>query len=198
MCFAAIRRHLTSLSEDIAVTSNVVRGAFAAILLAVFARPGHAQRASDSTLSFFGFRPGARIRSISAVLDSASGSRLRCDRAKADPRVTECRAVVSDPGMGGPVDLWVSAIDSISGIMTLSARVSPDQLDEWRGALERSYGRVGAKVQGNQWMMQWVRRGRMIRLTWRLEKNERVASVSLVDGHVLDNWHRTGKSARGG
>ena len=75
--------------------------------------------------------------------------------------------------------------------MTLSADVSADQLDAWRAELERSYGRVGAQVQGNQWMMQWVRKGRMIRLTWRTEKGNRVASVSLIDGHVLDAWGRS-------
>jgi hypothetical protein len=40
-------------------------------------------------------------------------------------------------------------------------------------------------------MMQWVRQGRMMRLTWRVSSSERVASVSLVDGHILDSWGRT-------
>jgi hypothetical protein len=40
-------------------------------------------------------------------------------------------------------------------------------------------------------MMQWVRRGRMLRLTWRAEKNSKTASVSLVDGRVLDAWGRS-------
>jgi hypothetical protein len=35
-----------------------------------------------------------------------------------------------------------------------------------------------------------VRRGRMLRLTWRLERSGKVASVSLVDGRVLDDWGR--------
>ena len=39
-------------------------------------------------------------------------------------------------------------------------------------------------------MMQWVRRGRMLRLTWRKERGDKVASVSLVDGRVLDGWGR--------
>ena len=39
-------------------------------------------------------------------------------------------------------------------------------------------------------MMQWVRQGRMLRLTWRIERGEKVASVSLVDGRVLDAWGR--------
>jgi hypothetical protein len=40
-------------------------------------------------------------------------------------------------------------------------------------------------------MMQWVRQGRMLRLTWRIEKSQKLASVSLVDGHLLDDWGRT-------
>jgi hypothetical protein len=39
-------------------------------------------------------------------------------------------------------------------------------------------------------MMQWVRRGRMLRLTWRKEGTATTASVSLVDGRVLDRWGR--------
>jgi hypothetical protein len=38
--------------------------------------------------------------------------------------------------------------------------------------------------------MQWVRQGRMLRLTWRIERGKKVASVSLVDGRVLDAWGR--------
>jgi hypothetical protein len=38
--------------------------------------------------------------------------------------------------------------------------------------------------------MQWVRQGRMLRLTWRTDKENRPVSVSLVDGHVLDAWGR--------
>ena len=53
-------------------------------------------------------------------------------------------------------------------------------------------------MQGTQWMMQWVRQGRMARLTWKVQRNERVASVSLVDGHVLDGWGRERRSSRGG
>ena len=39
-------------------------------------------------------------------------------------------------------------------------------------------------------MMQWVRQGRMMRLTWRTEKDNKPVSVSLVDGRVLDAWGR--------
>ena len=84
--------------------------------------------------------------------------------------------------------MWISAVDSVAGVITLSGGVGADQLERWRQTIERRYGRVNAKVQGSQWMMQWVRRGRMLRLTWRVERGEKVASISLVDGGVLDAW----------
>ena len=40
-------------------------------------------------------------------------------------------------------------------------------------------------------MMQWIRQDRMIRLTWRIDRTGKVASVALVDGAVLDAWGRT-------
>jgi hypothetical protein len=88
------------------------------------------------------------------------------------------------------VDLWLSAMDSAAGVLTLSSPVSGVELDRWRSGLETEFGTVDAFVQGPQWMLQWVRSGRMLRLTWRIEHGEKVASVSLVDGRVLDGWGR--------
>lgn len=160
------------------------------LLLAAAAEPARAEPMPPDTapLEFHGFRAGARLDELQALVRSLDGGRLRCDRAKADPRVAECRAVVNSTDLGGAVNLWVSAVDSVASVITLSSGVGADQLDRWRQAIERRYGQVDAKVQGSQWMMQWVRRGRMLRLTWRVERGEKVASVSLVDGRVLDAW----------
>ena len=161
------------------------------LLLPPAGRAGAAPGVSDtSRLQFFGFRAGARIDELSDRLRSLGGGPLRCKRSRTDRRVSECRAVLSDPELGGRVSLWVSAIDSVAGIMTLSGVVAPAQLDRWRYVLQERYGLVGKRVQGAQSMLQWVRRGRMIRLTWRLEAGGKVASVSLVDGRVLDDWGR--------
>lgn len=156
------------------------------------AHSGAAQTVADRhALEFLGFRAGARVDELSRHIESSGGRPLRCRRAKADRRVMECRGRVPDPVGGPAVEVWVSAIDSSAGVMALSARVGPNQLDTWRTMLQNRYGRVGLRVQGAQSMLQWVRRGRMLRLTWRVEHNERIASVSLVDGHVLDGWGRT-------
>jgi hypothetical protein len=166
----------------------------AALLLALAAADPSAPTGQSSpdtaALQFHGFRAGAPLRELNDLLQRLDGGRLRCQRAKADRRVSECRATLTHPDLGGPLSLWVSAIDSVAGVITLSSSVNPDQLDRWRRSIEASYGRVGAQAQGSQWMMQWVRRGRMLRLTWRVESGGRVASVSLVDGRVLDGWGR--------
>jgi hypothetical protein len=150
------------------------------------------QVSGDSAgLEFLGFRAGARLDELSFRLRSSGSGALRCKRSKADGRVSECRGVLRDSELAPRVDLWVSAIDSLAGVMTLSGQVDSIRLEDWRRNLTGRYGNVPIRVQGAQRMLQWVRRGRMIRLTWRLEGRGKVASVSLVDGHVLDNWGRS-------
>lgn len=156
-----------------------------------------ATAAPDSVgLEFLGFRAGARLDELQHHLRGIGGSRLRCRQSKLDRRVNECRALLNGGAGEGAVEVWVSAMDSLAGVITLSGVVGPGQLERWRGALEGSYGRVRTRIQGAQWMLQWVRRGRMIRLTWRLERGGKVASVSLVDGHVLDGWGRGSSASR--
>lgn len=147
--------------------------------------------ADTAALEFHGFRAGAPVAELQAIVRGRPGASLRCQRARADSLVSECRGTLDDPSLGGPVELWVSAVNGIASVITISALVEADRLDRWRESVERRYGRVDASVQGAQWMMQWVRQGRMLRLTWRSEHGSRTASVSLVDGRVLDRWGRT-------
>jgi len=178
---------------------TAVRAVVFAGLLLVPSRHGAiaVQVSGDSAgLEFLGFRAGARLDELSFRLRSSGNGSLRCKSSKADGRVSECRGVLRDSEMGPKVDLWVSAIDSLAGVMTLSGQVDSTQLEDWRRALTDQYGMVPIRVQGTQRMLQWVRRGRMIRLTWRLEGGGKVASVSLVDGHVLDNWGRSRSGLR--
>ncbi len=169
----------------------LVRALALAVLLVPPSTAQATPAAPDSTtLQFRGFRAGARLDELDGVVRRLDGDRLRCDRAKTDRRVTECRAVVQFADLGGPVDVWLSAVDSVASVITLSGEGSGGQVDRWRRSIERDYGAVGAKVQGSQWMMQWVRQGRMLRLTWRTDRHDKPVSLSLVDGRVLDAWGR--------
>lgn len=151
-----------------------------------------------AVLHFFGFRAGARLDELSHHLRQEGGSPLRCRRSRRDGRVSECRGVLQSSEEYPRVDVWVSAIDSVAGVMTLSGTLDQEQLEHWRRVLQEQYGRVGMRIQGRQSMLQWVRQGRMIRLTWRLERGAKVASVSLVDGHVLDSWGRSRAGTKSG
>jgi hypothetical protein len=166
-----------------------LRPTMISLVLALLLLPATASgvtRPDTSALHFRGFRAGARLDELDALL-RRHGGRLRCDRAKQDPKVSECRGRVSDSATGS-INVWVSAMDSAAGVITLSAAVDSSALGAWRRDLEQRYGRVAVQRQGGQSMQQWVRRGRMLRLTWRTERGELTASVSLIDGHVLDAW----------
>jgi len=149
-----------------------------------------AQLPQPGPLAFLGFEAGARLESVHRRLRELGSRGLRCDRSRRDPRVQECRASLKDPATTQPLELWLSAIDSQAGILTVSGAVSGVDIDRWKRALEAQFGVVGATVQGGQWMLQWVRQGRMLRLTWKIDQGAKVASVSLVDGPVLDGWGR--------
>lgn len=160
------------------------------LTLAVAAPASGQGAASLPPLSFLGFEAGARLDAVSQQVQALGGTGLRCDRSRRDRTVSECRATLFDPVWSRPVALWLSAMDSATGVLTLSGPVTGEQLDGWKTELETAFGGVGARVQGPQWMLQWVRQGRMMRLTWRVDNNAKVASVSLIDGWVLDDWGR--------
>jgi hypothetical protein len=169
---------------------HCVRALLLSALIAAAPARAAGQSAPLPPLRFLGIEAGLPLGELVREVTMLGGKALRCDRSRGDPSVHECRAAFRSPGFGQPLSLWASVIDSATGILTLSGPVTGAQLDEWRSTLETEYGVVGAQVQGPQWMMQWVRQGRMIRLTWRIEKGARVASVSLVDGRILDAWGR--------
>lgn len=164
-------------------------------LLAAFTSLLPAQEAAPASLGVFGFTAGAHLRDVALNVWDLEGSALRCDRSRLDARVNECRATLSLDDVSGPVELWMSAIDSVSGVLTLAGNLSPDEFDALRSGLERRYGRVNAQVQGQQWMMQWVRSRRMLRLTWKVQQGAKATSVSMVDGRVLDGWQAPRRSA---
>ena len=175
-----------------------VRALVVASLLLGFALPGAGVAAivpDTLALEFLGFRAGARLEELALHLRATGAGKMRCRQSKVDRRVRECRAVLNGPQLAGAAELWVSAMDSVAGVITLSGILAPAQLEGWREALETRYGVVRVRAQGAQSMLQWVRRGRMLRLTWKLERGEKVASVSLIDGRVLDSWGRAGAPA---
>jgi len=149
------------------------------------AAPSGAQGAG---LSFYGFRAGVSLASTDAQVRLLLGAGLSCQRSKADPQLQECRATVTDPVAERPVSIWLAAIDSLTGVVTVSATLPTGDFVRWRDEIEATYGPQPATVQGSQGMVQWIRGTQMLRLTWRAGAGRVETSVSLVDGPVLDGW----------
>ena len=160
------------------------------LALACLARPARSQIVVPDTtpLTFIEIPAGASLASLASRMRTLGGNPPRCVRSTRDRAVSECRGSFRQSGSAAPVELWLSAIDSLAGIITFKHTGSSERLNLWRDDLEHRYGVVPTQVQGNQRMKQWVRRGRMIRLTWRREAEGTSVSVSLVDGRVLDGW----------
>lgn len=112
------------------------------------------------------------------------GGSWRCATSRVDPRFTECRGVTQRDTT--PVTLTASLVNGAVAVMLLSAVVDNETGGAWLRDLATRYGEVAPRVSGGLAFWQWVRRGRMIRLTTRLEGDRRLVSVSLVDGHLLD------------
>lgn len=116
------------------------------------------------------------------------GNGLTCQRSRADRRLADCRASITDPVSSTRLSVWLAAVDSLTGVVTVSATLRTDEFERWRDDLEAVYGPRAATVQGTQGMVQWIRERQMLRLTWRAAPGRVETSVSLVDGPVLDGW----------
>ncbi|MGB7212476.1 MAG: hypothetical protein WBC97_07600 [Gemmatimonadales bacterium] len=148
------------------------------------------------SFEFLGFRPGMPRAAIDTAAHTAGADSLRCVSSPSDHRVGECRASLSNADADRTVDLWLSTIDDTASILTLSALLTTSRLERWRDFLIARYGAATPSARGPVTMLQWISGGRMLRLAWRSKGRGFDASVSMVDGRVLDGWgnHRPDSS----
>ena len=149
-------------------------------------RPAVAQM--PDSLEFLGFRPGMALPEIDSAAHRAGADSLRCVRSAADSLISECRASLSDADAGRTVDLWLSAVGDSASILTLAATLTPSRLDRWRDYLNARFGPAPPRTRGGITSCQWISDRRMLRLTWRAKGRSFEASVSMVDGRILDAW----------
>lgn len=88
------------------------------------------------------------------------------------------------------LSVTASMVRDALGVMLLSAPVGDADLRRWLGGFAARYGAVMPRASNGQETWQWVRRNTMLRVTTRREAGRRVASVSLVDGTLLDGLNR--------
>jgi len=140
---------------------------------------------STVALEFMGFRPGMSSADVQARI-SALGGRWSCSTSKVDTRFSECRGTLTAEG-GGQFQVTGSVVGGTTAVLLISGEVDDPALTRWVDDLSAKYGKVTARLANTQAMWQWVRQRRMIRITTRIERSTRVASVSLVDGVTLDS-----------
>lgn len=158
------------------------------VLLLAAAGRGLSAQAAPVGFEFLGFHPGMARPAIDTAAHAAGADSLECQASQADPHLSECRASLSTADADRTVDLWFSAVDDTATVLTLSARLTSARLDRWREFLSARYGAPPPRTRGPMTMLQWISDRRMLRLTWRAHGRGFDASVSMVDGRVLDAW----------
>lgn len=168
------------------------------LLLAPLPLMGQVVPAAADTVSleFLGFRAGLPMAELQDHATQAGRGVAACQRSVFDPRLGECRGGLPELDAGRSVDLWASIIDGRAAVTTLAGQLTPARFDRWRELLEGRYGSVAERHQGPMTVLQWVRHGQMLRLSWRSKGRDFEASVSLVDGPLLDNWANQGKRSK--
>jgi len=162
---------------------------FAGAVLCTAPRAALAQ--DPSPIEFLGFRPGSPRAEVEAQL-AANGGSWRCT-SSTDPRIVDCRGGM--PSVHGALTLTASVIDDRLAILLLAGAVNPDGLAVWRERLQSTYGSVTRRTDHGQETWQWIRRRQMLRLTTRIEAGQRVVSVSLIDGPLLDGLNPPARRA---
>lgn len=134
-------------------------------------------------IAFLGFQPGLPRAEVETRL-TAAGGRWACTTSR-DPRLVDCRGVVSDP-RDGLLSLTAALVDGALAILVIRGPLGEAGLERWRSDLEAHYGSVTPTSEHGQETWQWIRQRRMLRLTTRREAGARIVSVTLVDGPLLD------------
>ncbi len=155
----------------------------ASIGLAAGLAPGLAAQApAAAPLSFQGIQPGMTRHAVESVVASQGGT-LQC-QATREPRLHACTARLTVAG-----DLLIvtlSLVDSRIGIALVTARLPAERIARWHAELVSRYGERQPTRHPGQESFQWIQAGQMLRLTVRREAGGLTASVSLLDGALLD------------
>lgn len=158
---------------------------FAAVLAFVGTTSFAAAQDRPPELGMLGLGPGV-VQSDLQERVAKLGGRLTCRASSVDRRFTECTASLVRAPDGRRWELLASVVDSTSAVILLQTTVSAKDLETMRDDLAAALGRPNYRKQGSQQSYEWVRSGRMMRLTSRVERGLLQLSVSLVEGSVLD------------
>jgi hypothetical protein len=161
-----------------------MRSVIGALLLAAGVVSSGAAQSPGSVLEFLGLRPGMPESEMKAVIGDLGGT-FRCS-ATTEPRLRACSGTIPDPD-AGVLSVTASMVDGEVGVALVSATLAPTRVGDWHAALTDRYGDAPVQRRPGQERFQWILDRRMLRLTVRREAASLTASVSLVDGRLLDS-----------
>lgn len=144
--------------------------------------PARAQ--APPALGFHGLAPGMPRAALAEAVRGHGGT-LRC-RTTPEPRLEACSAALRLPA-GEAATLTASLVDGHLGVALVAARLEPAEVGRWHADLVDRFGDVPVERRAGQERFQWIRDRRMLRLTVRREGGGLTASVSVVDGRLLDD-----------
>jgi hypothetical protein len=152
-------------------------------LLGAGAVPGAAQSAPSLTVA--GLETGVERGQLESRV-AELGGRLECKGSAVDRRFAECSAVLKRAPDGRHWNLLASMVDGNAAILLLTAPFDAPRLTAFREELTQALGRPNLNSRGGQDSFEWVRAGRMLRLTSRHQGGRLEVAVSLVEGRLLD------------
>lgn len=143
---------------------------------------GLAAQSGHPPLEFLGVAPAMSRTAAVRLLDSL-GVSLSC-RPTREPRLTACEGRLA--GTPEALGVTLSVVDDRVAIAMVSGRMPADRIAEWHADLVARFGEPVSTRRPGQESFQWVRDAQMLRLTVRREAGGLAASISLVDGPLLD------------
>lgn len=153
--------------------------------LALVGTIGFGSSLQPPPLGLLGLAPGL-VQSDLQDRVAKLGGRLACRSSAVDRRFAECTAMLASAPDGRRWELLASLVDGTSAVILLKTGLSGPDLEILRSSLVTELGRPNYRKQGEQQSFEWVRSGRMMRMTSRPERGRVQLSVSLVEGSVLD------------
>lgn len=163
----------------------MIRRAVLPALLALSAGSGSPLAAQDPDLEVFGLAPGRPLAALQAQF-AKLGAKPACKKSPAEPRLTECTGALSASPDRRSWSLTASVVDDTAGVLMLRTSVDLRSRDGIREDWVARFGRPNLRKRGDQESYEWIRGGRMLRLSSRPEGGRYHLLATLVDGAVLE------------
>ena len=136
-------------------------------------------------LALLGLAPGIPRAALEERV-ARLGGRLACKTSGVDSRFAECTTVLPHAPDGRRWSLLASLVDGSAAILLLTAPFDAKELVSFREELTGTLGRPNLRQRADQESFEWIRAGKMMRLTSRRGDGRLKVSVSLLQGDLLD------------